>query len=364
MDATRTKRSFLKEVFTIAEEAGADYINIPDTVGVFSPKKMENLVNEISEVVDIPIDVHCHNDFGLAVANSLFGVLGGAEQVQVTVNGVGERAGNASLQETVMGLEALLDKNTSINTKKLYEASKLVERLTGIQVQPNDPIVGDNAFSHESGIHAQGVISNSETFEPGMITPEMVGHKRELVPGKHAGRHSVKEILKDSGLEPTENELEEILDRVKELGDKGKRVTKADLYTISEVVIGSESEKSIDLEEIAVMTGNKVTPTASIIAKVNGEEKKSSETGVGPVDAAIKATQNLVTNFPEIKLKSFKVEAITGGSDALAEILIEVEDKSGNSIKARSESEDIVRASVEALISGINILLSEKKNKK
>lgn len=364
MDATRTEIGFLKDVFSIAEESGADLVNIPDTVGVMSPKEMERLVGEVDEVVEIPIDVHCHNDFGLAVANSLFGVEGGASQVQVTVNGIGERAGNASLQETVIGLECLFDKKTQINKEKLYETSKLVERLSSIQILPNAPIVGNNAFSHESGIHAQGVISDSETFEPGIIEPEMVGHKRKLVPGKHMGKHSVKEILKNAGLEPDETELKEILNRVKELGDKGKRVTEADLYTIAEVVIGSETEKVINLEEIAVMTGNKVTPTASVEAEVEGETKRASKTGVGPVDAAIKATQSLVSNFPEIKLKSFKVEAITGGSDAIAEILIEVEDKEGRSVSAKSESEDIVRASVEALISGVNMLIAERRREK
>ncbi|PTD94447.1 2-isopropylmalate synthase [archaeon SCG-AAA382B04] len=364
MDATRTDQEFLKDIFSVAQKAGADAVNVPDTVGVVSPKEMEELIAKIDKAIDIPIDVHCHNDFGLAVANTLFGVEGGAQQVQVTINGVGERAGNASLQQTVMGLEYLFDKKTNINKKKLYETSKLVERLSGIQILPNEPFVGNNAFSHESGIHAQGVISDSKTFEPDMIEPKMIGHKRKLVPGKHMGKHSVKEILKNAGLEPNKEELKEILDRVKEIGDKGKRITEADLYTIAEVILGSEAEKLIDLEEIAVMTGNKVTPTASVEANVDGEKKRASKTGVGPVDAAIKATQSLVSNFPEIKLKSFKVEAITGGSDALAEIIIEVEDKQGRSVSAKSESEDIVKASVEALISGVNMLMAEKRREK
>ncbi|RZN63381.1 MAG: 2-isopropylmalate synthase [Methanonatronarchaeia archaeon] len=361
MDATRTDIEYLLDVYKTAEKSGADIINVPDTVGIMTPHGMGQLIKKISSEVKIPIDIHCHNDFGLAVANSLHGVEFGADQVQVTVNGVGERAGNASLQQVVMGVECLLNLDTEIETEKLYETSKLVERLTGIPILPNTPIVGDNAFSHESGIHAQGVISDSETFEPGIMTPEMVGHKRRLVPGKHVGKHAVRNMLLDAGLDPDQEELEEIVSRVKELGDKGKKVTDADLYTIAEVVMNSVSDKVIDLQELAVMTGNQITPTASIKASVKGEEKRASDIGVGPVDAAINAAQSLVDEFPEISLKSFKVEAITGGSDAIAEIIIEVEDDQGRSVTARSESEDIVMASVDALISGMNRLMIEKK---
>jgi len=362
MDATRTDQDFLIDVLKIAEDSGADLINIPDTVGVMKPKSMEKLVSDVHKEISVPLDVHCHNDFGLAVANTLSSIEGGAAQVQVTVNGLGERAGNASLQEVVMGIKSLLnDFNTNIATKKLYEISKIVERLSSIQILPNTPIVGENAFSHESGIHAQGIISDSKTFEPGVMTPEMVGHSRKLVAGKHVGRHSIKQILSNAGLNPNEEELMEIFERVKELGDKGKKITDADLYTISEIVMDSLKENIIELEELAVMTGTKINSTASITAKIKGEEKKSSDIGVGPVDAAIKATHSLLGGFPEITLKSFKVEAITGGSDALAEIIVEVEDEKGHSVTARSESEDIVKASVDALISGINRLLRYKK---
>ncbi|OKY78220.1 MAG: Isopropylmalate/homocitrate/citramalate synthase LeuA family [Candidatus Methanohalarchaeum thermophilum] len=360
MDATRTEKSFLKNLFSLAEEAGADIINIPDTVGVMTPERMKKLVSDIRKDLDITIDVHCHNDFGLAVANTISAIEAGADQVQVTINGIGERAGNACLQETVMSLESLLNLETNIKTEKLYEISKLVERLTGIKLLPNSPIVGENAFSHESGIHAHGVISNSETFEPGIMTPEMVGHKRRLVAGKHMGKHSVKEMLKDSGLDPSEEELKEITKRIKELANKGKKITEVDLYTIAEVVMGSAKEKTIDLKELAVMTGNNMIPTASVRANIKGKEKKASETGVGPVDAAINATQSLMNNFPNISLTSFRIEAITGGSDAIAEITVEVQDEQGKAIKARSESEDIVEASVKALISAINRLIQDK----
>ncbi|WGI17336.1 2-isopropylmalate synthase [Methanonatronarchaeum sp. AMET-Sl] len=364
MDATRTDIEFLIDVYKKAEQAGADTINVPDTVGIATPHSMGQLIKKISNEISIPIDIHCHNDFGLAVANSLHGVEFGAKQVQVTVNGVGERAGNASLQQVVMGIECLLNLKTNIETEKLYETSKIVERLTGIQILPNTPIIGDNAFSHESGIHAQGVISDSETFEPGIMTPEMVGHKRRIVPGKHVGRHAVRNMLLDAGLKPNEKELNEIVSRVKDLGDKGKKVTDVDLYTIAEVVMNSISKEVIDLQELAVMTGNQMTPTASIKAKIKGKEKRASDIGVGPVDAAINAAQSLIDEFPDISLKTFKVEAITGGSDAIAEIIIEVEDDEGRSVTARSESEDIVMASVDALISGMNQLMIKRKKQK
>ncbi|OUJ19001.1 Isopropylmalate/homocitrate/citramalate synthase LeuA family [Methanonatronarchaeum thermophilum] len=364
MDATRTDLDYLIDVYQKAEQAGADTINVPDTVGITTPHAMGQLIKKISKEISIPIDIHCHNDFGLAVANSLHGIEFGASQVQTTINGIGERAGNASLQQTVMGIECLLNLQTNIKTEKLYETSKLVERLTGIPILPNTPIIGENAFSHESGIHAQGVISDSETFEPGIMTPEMVGHKRRLVPGKHVGRHAVKTMLSDAGLNPNEEQLNEIVSRVKNLGDKGKKVTDVDLYTIAEVVMNSVSKKVIDLQELAVMTGNQMTPTASIKAKIEGKEKRASDIGVGPVDAAINAAQSLVGEFPNISLKTFKVEAITGGSDAIAEIIIEVEDSEGRTVTARSESEDIVMASVDALISGMNRLMIEKQKNK
>jgi 2-isopropylmalate synthase len=185
MDATRTDRDYLISVFKAAADAGATIINVPDTVGVMAPSGIKQLVRTIAETVDCPIDIHCHNDFGLAVANTVTAVEAGASQVQVTVNGIGERAGNADLAQTVMILESIYGVRTGIKREKLVETSKLISRYSGIGISPCQPIVGENAFAHESGIHSHGVLACSETFEPGIMTPEMVGHRRRLTLGKH-----------------------------------------------------------------------------------------------------------------------------------------------------------------------------------
>ncbi len=359
MDATRTRMEFLRRVCKVAEEAGADRINIPDTVGIMCPSSMRKLIESIKEVVDVPLSVHCHNDFGLAVANSLAGVEGGASQIHVTVNGLGERAGNAALEETVMALHMIYQKKTGVNTRLLYETSKMVSRLTGVIIQPNKAIVGENAFAHESGIHTRGVVVKPSTFEP--IDPEIVGRKRKLIAGKLAGRHGIMAELREAGIKPNEYQLREIVNRVKELGDKGKTVTDADLFAIARAVIGISEEKIIDLRDLAVITGRGIIPTASVRLSVEGEEYVAAETGVGPVDAAIKAVQKITSKLADIKLREYRLEALTGGSDAVAEVIIKVEDKDGNIVSARGAREDIVMASVEAMINGINKILLKKR---
>ena len=359
MDATRTSPEFLKRIFKAVEEVHCDIINIPDTVGVAFPSAFYAFVKEICEYVDMVVDVHCHNDFGLAVANSLSAVEAGAREIQVTVNGLGERAGNANLAETVMSLHSIYGATTSIRTEYLVETARLVERLTGAKIPITAPIVGENAFSHESGIHSHGVIENSKTFEPGIMTPEMVGHRRRIVLGKHTGRHAVKKVLEDAGYRPTDDQLHEILERIKELGDKGKQITDADLQTIADVVIGevAKASQAMVLKEVSVMTGNIITPTATVKAVVRGHEKVLASIGVGPVDAALKAVQGLMDGDTSIRLSDFRIEAISGGSDALAEVVIGVEDDRGRKVSARSAREDIVMASVEALVSAINRLM-------
>ncbi len=355
MDATRTDIEFLINVFKVAEESKADIINIPDTVGIASPEKMFNIVKLIRENVKIPIDVHCHNDLGLAVANSVASVLAGADGVQVTINGLGERAGNASLEQVVMILHSLYNIKTNIRTEYLYETSKLVERLTGIKVMPNYPIVGDNAFSHESGIHTHGVVQKPETFEPGIVKPEMIGHKRRIIAGKHSGIHGLEKLLKEMGYELTKEQVQKVVDRVKELGDKGKKVTEADLQAIVEDLIGGlEDKRFVELEELAVMTGNKVIPTASVKIKFKDRTLIGSDTGVGPVDAAIKAIRRVIKEVEDIKLVEYRLEAISGGSDALASVTVILEDQRGIKSIGRAVREDIVMASVEAMIQGIN----------
>jgi 2-isopropylmalate synthase len=348
----------LHRIFRAVEEAHCDIINIPDTVGVAAPFAFYGFVKDICDDVHMVVDVHCHNDFGLAVANSLAAVEAGAREVQVCVNGLGERAGNANLAETVMSLHSIFGAKTSIKTEYLVETARMVERLTGVKIPITAPVVGENAFSHESGIHSHGVIENSKTFEPGIMTPEMVGHKRRIVLGKHTGRHAVAKVLEESGYHPTEEQLQEILERVKELGDKGKQVANIDLQAIADVVIGevAKGSQAVVLREVSVMTGNIITPTATVRALVRGHERVLANTGVGPVDAAIKAVQGLLDGDTSIHLCDFRIEAITGGSDALAEVIVGVEDDRGHMVSAKSAREDIVMASVEALVSAINRL--------
>jgi 2-isopropylmalate synthase len=361
MDATRSEMPFLKQVCQAAEKAGMDSLNVPDTVGIMIPKTTIKLIEELKNVVNVPISTHCHDDFGLAVANSLAAVEAGAVQVHVAVNGLGERAGNASLEEVVMALHMIYKYKTGVNTRLLYSTSRLVSSLTGITVQANKAIVGENAFAHESGIHTRGVTEKPLTFEP--IDPELVGRTRKLVAGKLAGTRGIKAELEEISIHPTEEQLKEIVQRIKELGDKGKMVTDADLFALTSAVMGEVigEEKIIDLCDLAVVTGIKVIPTASVRLTLDGKEYIAAETGVGPVDAVLKAIQKLTNNLENIRLSEYRLEAITGGSNAVAEVIIKVEDEKGNIVSARAAREDIVMASVEAMINGINKLLLKNR---
>lgn len=365
MDATRSEIQFLKKVCKAAEKAGANMINIPDTVGIMIPRTMNNFISKINSTINIPISIHCHDDFGMAVANSLAAVEAGASQVHCTINGLGERAGNASLEETIMALHMIYKMKTGVNSRLLYSTSRIVSTLTGLFVQANKAIVGENAFSHESGIHTRGVTVKPLTFEP--IKPELVGRKRRLVAGKLAGTRGIKAELEEVGIQANDKQLKEIVKRIKNLGDKGKMVTDADLIAITSAVIGEviAEEKIVDLCDLAVMTGIKVIPTASVRLVLDGTEYSAAETGVGPVDAVLKAIQKLTRNLAKITLNEYRLEAITGGSNAVAEVLIKVEDDKGNIISARAAREDIVMASVEAMINGINkCLIKNRKQAK
>ena len=361
MDATRSEMPFLKQVCQAAEKAGMDSLNVPDTVGIMIPKTTIKLIEELKNVVNVPISTHCHDDFGLAVANSLAAVEAGASQVHVAVNGLGERAGNASLEEVVMALHLIYKYKTGVNTRLLYSTSRLVSSLSGITVQANKAIVGENAFAHESGIHTRGVTEKPLTFEP--IDPELVGRTRKLVAGKLAGTRGIKAELEEISIHPTEEQLKEIVHRIKELGDKGKMVTDADLFALTSAVMGEVigEEKIVDLCDLAVVTGIKVIPTASVRLTLDGKEYIAAETGVGPVDAVLKAIQKLTNNLENIRLSEYRLEAITGGSNAVAEVVIKVEDEKGNIVSARAAREDIVMASVEAMINGINKLLLKSR---
>jgi len=361
MDASRTDLGYLKEICKAAVAAGADRVNIPDTVGAITPRGMYNLITQLKPHIKVPISVHCHDDMGLAVANSLAAVEAGAEQVQVAVNGLGERAGNASLEEVVMALKALYGLRLRVQTKLLTETSELVARLTGISVPPNKAIVGNNAFAHVSGIHAHGVINFPGTYEP--ISPELVGHHRRLSLGKLTGKHSVEKKLRSIGVKANKSQLEDITIQVKALGDKGKEVTDVDLRAIAEHVIGElpKEEKVVELKEVTVTTGSTITPTASVRLSIRGEERISSATGVGPVDAAIAAIRAAMSEISKLRLKEYHLDAITGGSNALAEVTVELEDEQDNIYIAKGVREDVVIASVDAMVNGINRYFAGRK---
>jgi len=244
MDATRTDEQFLQEIVAATVEAGADWINIPDTTGVATPTRFAKLVERIVDVAEgARVDVHTHDDFGLAAANALSGYEAGASQSQVSVNGIGERAGNAAYEEVVMALESLYNVDTGVDTTRITELSRLIEEASDVPVPGNKPVVGGNAFSHESGIHAAGVIENSDTFEPGVMTPEMVGAERELVLGKHTGTHSVRERLVEAGFDPTDDEVREVTRRVKDFGAEAQRVTMDELRKFAREMGISQTEE-------------------------------------------------------------------------------------------------------------------------
>ena len=368
-DATRTDREFLKEVFSKVAKAGADRIDIPDTVGYSTPQYIAEITKDAVDATNLPISVHCHNDFGLAVANAISGIQAGAQCAHVTINGIGERAGNASLEEFVMALNSLQFEQkwkTSINTKLLYDTSRFVSKLVGISVQPNKAIVGENAFGHESGIHTHGVLNNPLTYEP--ISPETVGRTRWLQVGKHAGIHGMNAILKEYGIEPNEDQTKQILDKVKDIGDQGKQVTEVELLSIANELIGENKLKRIvQLSGFSVSTGVGIMPYAFVKLNIDGKEMFATDYGVGPVDASLNAIQKITSQITdEVRLKEYRLDSISGGANALCEVTVKVEDARGNVISSKSVGEDIVTTSVQAMVDGINRIMLKsllKENK-
>lgn len=243
MDATRTDESFLVDVIEAVSEADVDWINIPDTCGVATPSRFARLINVVGEHTDARIDVHTHDDFGLATANAMAGFEAGAHQAQVSVNGIGERAGNAAFEEVVMSAESLYDVDTGIDTTRITELAHLIEDRSNIPIPVNKAVVGRNAFAHESGIHAAGVMENTDTFEPGVMTPEMVGASREFVLGKHTGTHSVRKRLEDLGYDPTDSEVRAVTKLVKEFGAEKEQITDSVIVRFAEEVGVTESEE-------------------------------------------------------------------------------------------------------------------------
>ena len=352
-DATRTPLDRLKKFYEAAEEAKADIVNIPDTLGVMEPDAMANMVTEIRKVVKIPVSLHCHNDFGLAVMNSLAGVKVGASQVHVTVNGLGERAGNASLEQVVAALELLYGVPTGVNMKLLTKTSSIVQKYSLVNLPPNYPIVGENAFTQETGIHVHGVLAKKETYEP--FSPEIVGQKRRMTFGKSTGHHAIEAFPKRYDLKASEAQLLNIVDRVREVSTLKKKISDREVLIISEDVLGglSEKEESVKLEALSVKTGT-ISPTAKITLNVRGQTKQGESTGVGPVDASAKAIE--IALRERFHLARYKLEAISGGTDSLCSVEVVMEDEHGNTSIGSAIGPDIVKTSVDAILESINRL--------
>src|SRR6476620_3534061 len=358
-DATRSDRQFLNQIFKSVAEAGADRIDIPDTVGYATPKYISELVKDVIKFTNLPVSVHCHDDFGLAVANSIAGFEAGASCAHVTINGLGERAGNASLEEVVMSLQCLYNYQHNINSTILYDVSRFVSNTMGIIVQPNKAIIGENAFGHESGIHTHGILNNPLTYEP--ISPELVGRKRWLQAGKHAGAHGIRAMLEEFGISATDEQLKDVVDRQKNLADKGKSITTADLLSIAgDVIHNKKFEEKFKLHDFHIVTGINIIPTAVVRLSTDGKDFITSETGVGPVDAALRAIQKITGEVANIKIREYRLDSITGGSDSLAEVSIKVEDKNGDVVSARKSGEDVVVVSVQAMMDAINKTMLRK----
>jgi len=361
-DATRTDREFLKKVFGEVAKAGADRVNIPDTVGYSTPEYMAELTRDTIEATKLPVSVHCHNDFGLAVANALSGIHAGAACAHVTINGIGERAGNASLEEFSMALKCLPYEQkyeTNIKSELIYETSRYVSKIMGIKVQPNKAIVGDNAFGHESGIHTHGVLSNPLTYEP--ISPALVGRKRRLRVGKHAGIHGMNAMLAEFGVKPNEEQSKKILEKIKVLGDQGKQISDVELLSIASDILGDKGIKRIvQLTGFSVSTGIGTMPYAFVKLNIDGTEYIGTDHGVGPVDAALNAIQKITGKISELRIKDYGLASISGGSNALCEVTISVEDAQGNRVSAKAVGEDIVTTSVQAVIDGINRIMLKR----
>ena len=367
-DACRSEIPFLVEVLSAVIEAGATTLNIPDTVGYVLPYEYGQLIAKLKS--DVPgidkciISTHCHNDLGMAVANSLAGVRNGARQVECTVNGLGERAGNAALEEVVMTIHTRVDffaqaaadgLSTNINTKEIYRTSQLVSQRTGFVIQPNKAVVGANAFAHEAGIHVDGILKERSTYE--IMKPETIGlGGSRMVLGRHTGRHGFTERCKELGYKLTKQELELAYQRFVEIADKKKEVFDEDVAAIisDEIRI---VEKVCDLEYLHVACGTGTLPTASVKMKVRGEVKMAAAYGDGPVDAAYEAIRGATGLSP--KLESYSIRAVTSGKEALGEATVKITED-GRTFIGRGISTDIIEASAKAYVDAINRMLAAK----
>jgi 2-isopropylmalate synthase len=362
-DATRTEQDFLRRCVDAAIKAGASTINLPDTVGYTYPSEYADIFRDIIENVDgadrVIFSTHCHNDLGLAVANSLAGVQGGARQVEVAVNGIGERAGNAALEEIVMALKVRGDRlpfHTGVETQHITRASRYVSAITGFPVQYNKAIVGKNAFAHESGIHQDGMLKDRGTYE--IMQPEDVGQgASNLVMGKHSGRHAFREKLKALGYELGQNALNEAFQRFKDLADKKKHVFDDDLVALVDDALASGADR-IQVKHLRVIAGTEGPQEAFLTVTVEGEEKSAQATGDGPVDAVFNAIHAVMPHDAILRL--FQVHAVTEGTDAQAQVSVRLEED-GRIATGQAADTDTLTASAKAYVNALNNLLARKE---
>jgi 2-isopropylmalate synthase len=363
-DGSRSDRDFLCKVFEAAISAGATTVNLPDTVGYAIPAEFADLVAYVKShtpnIGKAILSVHCHNDLGLATANTLASINAGARQVEVTVNGIGERAGNTSLEEVVMALHTrrnYLPYYTEIDTREIYPSSHLLAMITGIPVQPNKAIVGANAFAHEAGIHQDGVLKNKTTYE--IIEPTTVGLKtNRLIMGKHSGRHAFRDRLRKLGYELSEGDIDRLFTKFKDLADKRKEIVDEDL----EVLVAEEVLRVPDtykLKYLNVISGTATVPTATVQLEIQGKEKQKAGFGIGPIDA----TYNTIAKMTgtKSKLLRFSIDSLTGGTDAQGGVTVRLEEN-GVQTLGKGNDPDIIVASAKAFINGLNRLAHLKRN--
>lgn len=363
-DASRSDRSFLAQCYANAIAAGATTLNVPDTVGYSTPQEMGELIaylrKNVAGIENVDISVHCHNDLGMAVANTLASVQAGATQVECTVNGIGERAGNASLEEIVMAIHTrrdFYDADTRINTRQIYRSSKLLSTITGVPIPPSKAVVGANAFAHESGIHQHGVIANAQTYEI-MNSAEVGIPQNTLVLGKHSGKHALQEKLASMGYELTDDELEGVFARFKTMADRKKNITGSDL----EALVLHRRNNSINVQAGAcrlvshvVNAGDGMPNTAYIKLQREDETLEEVAIGTGPLDSSFKAINRMLGL--DVRLEGFSLNAVTDGEDAIGEAVVKLETPDGKNYTGTGLSTDIIESSIRAYVNGINKML-------
>lgn len=360
-DASRSDWAFLTEVLTIAIENGANVINVPDTVGYSTPEEMYNLISYLKKNVkgidQVDLAVHCHNDLGLGVANTLAALKAGVTQIECTINGIGERAGNAALEEIIMAINTRKDcyeYETGINTRQLYRSSRMLSTITGVAINPSKPIVGANAFAHEAGIHQHGIMNNPMTYE--IMSPESIGiYQSKMVLGKHSGKHAFESRLNELGYSLSPEDLERVFVDFKKLTDRKKSINDKDI----EALVGFEKLRDVEiytLESFSVQSGSAILATSAVKLSKSGEIFMDAALGSGPIDAAFKAIERITQSHSE--LINYTIQSVTEGEDALGEVVVKLKADNHDVVTGRGLSTDIIEASIKAYLNGVNKILA------